>query len=80
MVHLAIFPFGTSEIGLGQARLTGFLLRPYDVVVLLYQAKLLRGIGLFIGLSFCLRFDFGIYLCQPETGYHNSDSCLFKIS
>ena len=59
---------------------TGFLLWPYDVVVLLYQAKLLREIGLFIGLSFCLRFKSGIYICQPETGYHNSDSRLFKIS
>ena len=29
---------------------------------------------------FCLRFIFGIYICQPETGYHNSDSPLFKIS
>ena len=58
---------------------TGFLLRPYDVVVLLYQAKLVREIGLFIGLSCCLRFNFGIYICQPETGYHNSDSRVFKI-
>ena len=38
---------------------TGFLFRPYDVVVLLYQAKLFREIGLFIGLSFSLRFNFG---------------------
>ena len=59
---------------------TGFLLRPYDVVVLLYQVKLLREIGLFTGLLFCLGFNFGIYICQPETGYHNSDSRLFKIS
>ena len=48
---------------------TGFLLRPYDVVVLLLQDKLLREIGLFIGLSFCVGFNFGIYICQPETGY-----------
>ena len=44
------------------------------------QAKLLGEIGLFIDLSFCLRFNFAIYTCQPETGYHYSDSCLFKIS
>ena len=64
-----------------QARLdvTGFLLRPYDVVVLLYQAKLFHEIGLSTGLSFCLGFNFGIDTFQPETGYHNSDSRLFKI-
>ena len=59
---------------------TGFLLRPYDVVGLLYQAKLLREIRLSIGLTFCLRLNSGIHICQPETGYYNSDSRLFKIS
>ena len=54
---------------------TGFLLGPYDVVVTLYQTKLLHEVDLFIiGLSFCLRVNFGMYICQPETSYHNSDS------
>ena len=76
-MHLAILPFGTSEIGPmpGWTDVTGFLLGPYDVVVTLYQAKLLHEVDLFIiGLSFCLRVNFGMYICQPETGYHNSDS------
>ena len=69
-------------MALARLDVTGFLLRPYDVVVQLCQAKQLREIGLFIALSFCLRFNFGIYIYQPETGYHNSDhdSRLFKIS
>ena len=46
----------------------------------IYQAKLLHETSLFIGLSFCFRFNLGIYICQTETGYHNSDSHLLKIS
>ena len=70
--------YGNSKENKASLDITSLLPRPYDFRVLLYYAILLSEIGLFIGLSFHLRFSFGFFIFQPETACHNSDYRFFK--